>query len=115
MRLSLIPLAALAIATTPLSAQTAAPRSAEQPTCAASLQKVEGAAGYKMVRDCGKATASKKASSLAVSREPVTDGSELVGAANIGLGLFVAGVIAAILINDDDDGDGGGGTDPASP
>jgi hypothetical protein len=50
-----------------------------------------------------------------VSREPVTDGSELVGAANIGLGLFIAGVIAAILINDDDDGDGGGGTDPASP
>ncbi|KPP95377.1 hypothetical protein [Erythrobacter sp. HL-111] len=118
MRLSLIPLVSLVVATTPLplSAQAAPSPLAGQPTCAASLEKVKGASGYKMVRKCGKSASNS--ASLDVTREPVVDGSELAGGISaIVVSLFALGALAGAIIiaTDDDDGDGGGGLDPASP
>lgn len=79
MRLASLALIGLVASTAPVHAASAAPAKGADIACVASVKGVEGSSGFKVVRECGKASASKKSVALQVARQPVKDGSNAAG------------------------------------
>jgi len=89
MRLASLAIASLLLTSTPVLAQSAAAVRSAEPACVARLVKTSGAAEYKVIRQCAKAT--KVPASVRVAQQPVTDGSNQSG--GIGFFEFFYGVV----------------------
>lgn len=104
MRLATLAIAGLVLSSTAALGSTATASKAEKPeACSASLMKANGAAGYKLVRQCA------QPASVAVARQPVVNGlgqSEEGGADTVILSLLAAAAVGGglfVALDGDDD------------
>lgn len=97
MRVAILALAGLALATGPVLAQQGASPAARPATCAASLQSTQNGAGYQLVRDCGKSPAGK---GFALPRGTVDDGMAISedGVGTVVISLFAVGAIVGGVV-----------------
>jgi hypothetical protein len=88
MRLASIAIASLALASTAAAGSISSAAPAAKPVCSANLQKVEKAAGYKVVRQC--------VSGLDRAGQPVIGGLGQEEDSNDG--NLIVGVLAAVVV-----------------